>query len=96
MTLISRHEHLYDAIRDRLIRSDELPESPVELEGMLGECCIILSTLGMLSNPALEERGLFKEVPVERLIIDEASQIRVFEFLVSFFDSFCKRVREAD
>jgi regulator of nonsense transcripts 1 len=50
----------------------------------------------MLSNPALEERGLFKEVPVERLIIDEASQIRVFEFLVSFFDSFCKRMYNAD
>ncbi|KAJ3539223.1 hypothetical protein NMY22_g4833 [Coprinellus aureogranulatus] len=76
------HEHLYDEIRDRLIRSDELPESPIDLERMLGETCIILSTLGMLSNPALDERGLFREVPVERLIVDEASQIRVFEFLV--------------
>lgn len=41
----------------------------------------------MLSNPGLEKCGLFKLVPVERLIVDEASQIRIFEFLVSFASS---------
>ena len=76
---------MYDSIRDKLIRSDELPESPAALERMLGNSCIMLSTLGMLSNPVLEERGVFREVPVERLIVDEASQIRIFEFLVRIF-----------
>ncbi len=37
----------------------------------------------MLSNPALHNFGIFKHVPVERLIVDEASQIDTFEFMVS-------------
>lgn len=28
--------------------------------------------------------GLFKMVPVERLVIDEASQIKIFDFMVRF------------
>ncbi|KAF5335473.1 hypothetical protein D9611_012174 [Ephemerocybe angulata] len=78
------HEHLYEAISAKVIRSDTLPATPRELEALIGGSCIVLSTLGMLSNPALEERGVFKEVPVERLIVDEASQIRIFEFLHLF------------
>ena len=36
----------------------------------------------MLSNPALEHCGVFRVVPVERLIVDEASQIDAFEYMV--------------
>jgi hypothetical protein len=43
---------------------------------------IILCTLSMLSNPVLETSGLFQLVPVERLVIDEASQIDVADFMV--------------
>ena len=49
---------------------------------MLEGSPIILSTLGMLSNPALHSVGLFLTVPVERLVIDEASQIKMEEFMV--------------
>lgn len=44
---------------------------------------IILCTLGMLSNPVVEDHGVFNLVPVEKLVVDEASQIDVFEFMVS-------------
>ena len=37
----------------------------------------------MLSNPALYEYGVFDYLPVERLVVDEASQIDTFEFMVS-------------
>lgn len=36
----------------------------------------------MLSNPALDEIGVFDLLPVERLVVDEASQIDTFEFMV--------------
>jgi len=49
---------------------------------MLGGSRIILSTLGMLSNPALHSVGMFLTVPVERLVVDEASQIRMEDFMV--------------
>ncbi|KAH6910639.1 hypothetical protein BKA70DRAFT_1100429 [Coprinopsis sp. MPI-PUGE-AT-0042] len=77
------HEHLYEAVEEKLIRTDELPTDQVATERIIGDSCIILSTLGTLSNPALDQNGMFKIVPVERLIVDEASQIRIFEFLVS-------------
>ena len=38
----------------------------------------------MLSNPNMESFGVFKRIPVERLIVDEASQIDTVEFLVSW------------
>lgn len=43
---------------------------------------MILCTLSMLSNPALDEIGVFDLLPVERLVVDEASQIDTFEFMV--------------
>ena len=36
----------------------------------------------MLSNPALHLVGMFSIVPVERLVVDEASQIKVEDFMV--------------
>lgn len=65
-----------------LVRSDELPDDPRGLERVILDSRIILSTLSMLSNPALDNNGLFKLVPVEKLVIDEASQINIFEYLV--------------
>jgi len=49
---------------------------------MLGGSHIILSTIGMLSNPILEDNGAFHCVPVRTLVIDEASQINIFEYMV--------------
>jgi len=67
---------------DRLIRSDELPKQKNDLERIIADSTIILCTLSMISNPALNENGTFEIVPFERLVIDEASQINAFEFLV--------------
>ncbi|KAF8962214.1 P-loop containing nucleoside triphosphate hydrolase protein [Flammula alnicola] len=78
------HEHLYAEILQRIIRSDDLPGDVREMERVVGDSCIILCTLSMLSNPALQDNGTFDLVPVERLIIDEASQINTFEFLHIF------------
>jgi len=79
----TRHEHLYAQIQEKLMRSDELPDNVAGMGRALGDSCIVLSTLSMLSNPALETNGTFDLVPVERLVIDEASQIKIFEFIVS-------------
>jgi hypothetical protein len=57
------------------------------MERELGGSHIILSTLSMISNPSLHDNGTFDIIPVERLIIDEASQINIFEFIVSDYFS---------
>ncbi|KAI0266501.1 hypothetical protein BC834DRAFT_132011 [Gloeopeniophorella convolvens] len=77
------HEDLYEEVESVLIRSDEIPSDPYATERMLGNTTIILSTLSMLSNPRLDD--IFKVVPVTTLVIDEASQIDVFEFMHLFY-----------
>lgn len=77
-----RHEHIYQKVEQHLVRSDMLPCDRGDVERMVGGSPIILCTLSMLSNPILHERGLYHLVPVERLVIDEASQIEVGEFMV--------------
>ncbi|TBU59568.1 P-loop containing nucleoside triphosphate hydrolase protein [Dichomitus squalens] len=81
------HEHLYESIERRLIRADELIADPVEVERMIGGSTIILCTVSMLSNPGLDSCGIYRLAPVERLIVDEASQIDSFEFM-HLFDKF--------
>jgi hypothetical protein len=49
---------------------------------MFGSATVVLSTLSMLSNPTLAEHKVFDILPVMSLVIDEASQIDVFEFMV--------------
>jgi hypothetical protein len=74
---------LYEEIQDKVIRSDELPQSKREVEMMFRGATVVLCTLSMLSNPKLAECGLIDILPVTSLVIDEASQIDVFEFMVS-------------
>ena len=78
----SRHEHLYGSVEEKLIRSDELPKTILEMERIISGVNVILCTLSMMSNPALHDNGTFKIIPPKCLIIDESSQINVFEFLV--------------
>jgi hypothetical protein len=77
-----RHEELYVEIEAMVIRSDELPDTPGDVARMFGDVTVVLCTLSMLSNPKLEDCGLFRVIPVTALVIDEASQIDVFEFMV--------------
>ena len=77
-----RHEELYVEIENMVIRSDEIPDSPGDVSRMFGDVTVVLCTLGMLSNPKLNDCGLFLVIPVKSLVVDEASQIDVFEFMV--------------
>jgi regulator of nonsense transcripts 1 len=77
-----RHEKLYEEIEAKVIRSDELPDSGSEVSKMFGGATVVLCTLSMLSNPKLADCGLYDILPVKSLVIDEASQIDVFEFMV--------------
>jgi hypothetical protein len=52
------------------------------MERLMGGTKIVLSTLSMLSNPALVECDAFQVAPVEMLVVDEASQINVSEYMV--------------
>ncbi|KAJ3740673.1 P-loop containing nucleoside triphosphate hydrolase protein [Lentinula detonsa] len=83
------HEHIYEKIVGRLIRTDELPNNTLGMSRLIGNSKVVLSTLGLLSNPAIESNGLFDIVPFERLVVDEASQINVFEYM-SIFHKFRK------
>ncbi|KAK7444835.1 hypothetical protein VKT23_015152 [Stygiomarasmius scandens] len=78
------HEHIYEGINRNVIRGDEMPADPIAMEKVMEGAQVILSTLGMLSNPALEQNRTFDLVPVERLVVDEASQINAFEYLSVF------------
>ena len=77
-----RHEEMYVKIEDMVIRSDELPNSRKGVSRMFGDATVVLCTLATLSNPKLNDCGLFGVIPVRSLVIDEASQIDVLEFMV--------------
>ena len=81
---IYRHEHMYIFMQNRVIRTDEMPipADKTATERLLKGSTVILSTSGTLCNPTLHNNQLFKIVPMERLIVDEASQINVFDYLV--------------
>ena len=77
---------MYEKIETYIIRSDDLPnddKSGVAVGRLLLGSTVVLCTLSMLSNPTLHNCRAFSVVPVERLIIDEASQIDAFEFMAS-------------
>lgn len=78
----NRHEHLYGNVEGKLIRSDELPKTKLGMERVVSGVTVVLCTLSMMSNPALHDNGTFEVIPPKRLVIDESSQINVFEFLV--------------
>ncbi|PPR01820.1 hypothetical protein CVT24_001684 [Panaeolus cyanescens] len=78
------HEHLYEKINERLIRSDDFQEDPRHTAKFFSGVHVVLCTLSMLSNPVLRSSGLLDYIRMERLIIDEASQINAFEYLQIF------------
>ncbi|KAF7357132.1 Nucleoside triphosphate hydrolase protein [Mycena sanguinolenta] len=78
------HEHIYGSIDQFLIRTNELIADERGIAYMLNEARIVLSTLSTLSNPGLDHVGIFSLVPVEKLVVDEASQINAFDFMHVF------------
>ena len=77
-----RHEHLYEELEPRLIRSDDFKKSPVEASRQLLDCKVILCTLSMFSNPMAHV--YIRVHPVKMLILDEASQIECGDYLPIF------------
>ena len=77
-----RHERLYEKIQDKVIRSDDLPDSVSDVSKTFRGITVVLCTLSMLSNPKLADCGLIGILPLTSLVVDEASQIDVFEFMV--------------
>ncbi|TRM64357.1 P-loop containing nucleoside triphosphate hydrolase protein [Schizophyllum amplum] len=73
------HEHLYQQIEHRVIRSDEFPGTPHEAERMVGGARVVLCTLNTLSLGRIQ--ALTHAVPVQTVLVDEAGQIEMGDFL---------------
>ncbi|KAG5339814.1 hypothetical protein C0989_003495 [Termitomyces sp. Mn162] len=76
---VNRHEHLYGNIVSNLIRSDDFSGDIVGTERLLLGSRVILCTLSMLSHEKLKFFILI--VPPQTIIVDEASQIEVGDYL---------------
>jgi len=71
-------------VEDVIIRSDVLRKRQDSgVDDLFDGITLVLSTLSMLSNPILDTCGLLRLIPVRSLVVDEASQIDVFEFMVT-------------
>ena len=49
---------------------------------------VVLCTLSTLSNPSLDAKRVYNFVPVTNLVVDEASQIGIFNYMVWFRTAF--------
>ena len=75
---------MYDEVKDAVIRSDVLRKrEDTGVQDIFDGVTLVLSTLTMLSDPILNTCGLLSLIPVTTLVVDEASQIDVFEFMVT-------------
>jgi len=77
-----RHEHLYVHIRSNIIISDEFIDKSIMSQ--LYGCPVVLCTLSMLSSPKLHQFGVFRKVPLKNIVVDEASQIEIGEYIPLF------------
>ncbi|KAL0065073.1 hypothetical protein AAF712_007909 [Marasmius tenuissimus] len=73
------HEHLYQQILDRVIRSDRFMSVKSK---ELADCKVILCTLSMLSARLL--KIFTRAVPIQTLVVDEASQIEIGDYFHAF------------
>ena len=76
-----RHDHLYAKIKKQVICSDEF-EDIDKTKDAIGSSRVILCTLSMLSNDRMNKSGFPELVPVETLIVDEASQVEIGDYLI--------------
>ncbi|KAH9178234.1 P-loop containing nucleoside triphosphate hydrolase protein [Lactarius sanguifluus] len=86
------HEHLYRNIAKYVIRTDELPK-PNALKKVLQGVQVVLCTLDTITNPKLREMEFTGTVPVNSVVIDEASQIEIGQYL-PLFESFGDTLRK--
>jgi regulator of nonsense transcripts 1 len=90
--MFARHEHVYEKVKSNIIVSDSLPK-PGALQRVLQGSQVILCTLSMISNPRLRDLEFTQAVPIINVIIDEASQIEVGQY-VPLFVSFGNTLRK--
>lgn len=76
-----RHEHLYRKIENSVIRSDSFDKDKTTNERKLNGSRVILCTMSMFCHWRLVPGGFTSLVPVEMVIVDEASQIEVGDYL---------------
>lgn len=76
------HEHLYVHIRSNIIISEEFIDKSIMSQ--LYGCPVVLCTLSMLSSPKLHQLGVFRKVPLKNIVVDEASQIEIGEYIPLF------------
>jgi hypothetical protein len=82
ISIFSRHEHIYHKVQANMIRSDEFNDvGPSRFK----DCQVMLCTLSMLSNWFM--RKFTHHIPMKSLIVDEASQIEVGNY-ISVFSTF--------
>ncbi|PVF95895.1 hypothetical protein CPB86DRAFT_555029 [Serendipita vermifera] len=88
------HEHLYEKIKNNMCTSALLPKNPAEVKTFLGDARVILCTLSMLTYPRLRQLGFHTIIPVENVVVDEASQIQLGDLLpmLHIFGSDIKRL----
>jgi hypothetical protein len=91
--IISRHEHLYSQMLvQNVIRSDAFSHKTTQK--LLGDAQVILCTLSMIAgNKRMLEANYHNLVPVNTLVIDEASQIQVHDYL-PVLQKFLKTLRK--
>ena len=75
---------MYEEVNDVVICSRQLKQKSgiAGTRRLFDGVTLVLSTLSMLSIPKLNDYGLLKLIPVRSLVVDEASQIDVFDFMV--------------
>lgn len=84
-----RHEHLYNKVQNHIIRSDTF--NIASNKSNLKDCHVILCTLSMLSHPHINK--FTKEIPLKTMVVDEASQIEVGNY-ISIFTNFKHSLRK--
>jgi AAA domain len=87
---LHRHEHIYTKVQDNVIRSDRFAKISAHV---FKDCKVMLCTLSMLSNHFI--RKFTSQVPIRILVVDEASQIEIGDYVTVFSDfhrTLCKAI----
>lgn len=81
LTAPHRQEPLYEKIKGNIITSELLSDPNVDVQHELHGSRVILCTLSMLAHSVLIRSGVTRLVPVETVIVDEASQIEIHDYI---------------
>ncbi|KAG6329772.1 hypothetical protein ID866_9318 [Astraeus odoratus] len=77
------HEHLYSNLLSNVIVSEEFSDRGSFFSQISG-CPVILCTLSMLSSHKLMQLGVFRVIPLQNIVVDEASQIEIGDYIPLF------------